>query len=132
MKSKFRMAAMLSGVVMATLPLASTASASDYEGDIAKAGNPAPDASQVCVSTPNTTACFQAEGDFLYVKDLKADGNGVSNDWHLSNGSTRRGQCGSTLGAGKWGYCDKDFPEGVKITFGAYYGGTYYSKTVTT
>ncbi|WP_123965725.1 hypothetical protein [Streptomyces sp. TLI_185] len=84
------------------------------------------------MSTPNTTACYQAAGDILYVKDLKADNQGVSNDWKLSNGSSRWGQCGSTLGAGKWGYCDKDFPEGVKIQFGAYYNSVYYSKTVTT
>lgn len=132
MKKRFKAAITSGGALASALVLAGTASASSYEVDIAAEGSPDPNVTQVCVSSPNAEACFQPYGDYLFIKDAKADGMEAYNEWTLSNGSTRSGQCINQMGAPNWGYCNKDFPEGVTIQFGVWYNGVYYSKKTTT
>lgn len=131
-KNRTKAALTCGGALAAAVMFASTASASTYEVNIATQGSPDPNYTQVCVSSPNAEACFQPYGDYLFIKDTKADGTEAYNEWSLSKGSSRGGQCINRLGAPNWGYCHKDFPEGVTIQFGVWYNETYYSKTTTT
>jgi hypothetical protein len=70
-----------------------------------------------CVSISGTDACFQPYGDLIWVRDTASDGHPAYADWEndLWSGSqwiaAYASTCESTLGAGKWGYCDEEFFE---------------------
>jgi hypothetical protein len=66
-------------------------------------------------------ACFQSRGDKVWVKDDKADGHSAINVWsqYLGPGEYREGWCRNTLGAGRWGYCNKEMRESTYIEFWA-------------
>ena len=62
-----------------------------------------------CVSVTGAKACFQAYGDYVWVKDTKANGEGaagtiIGHDWNR--------QCFNNVGAdGGWVKCNFDVPE---------------------
>lgn len=63
-------------------------------------------------------ACFEPDGDILWVLDKQADGYGVALYWE-DRDSDRSGTCIHNLGAAKaWAVCDKDFTEGHEIVWG--------------
>lgn len=103
-----------------------TAAAASLELDFAKSAPEGPDPNSPCVSNDKVKTCFQSDGDKIYIKDMKADGDPWYTDWTIWGG--RYGQCNTKLGAGKWGVCDKDFPEGKTIQFTIYSSGD--SKTL--
>jgi hypothetical protein len=81
-------------------------------------------------STPGTCGAFQKEGDKIWVRDIDTDGHSAVVEWQTftSNGVlTRQGRCGQTAGAGKAGYCNKNFVEGTPIKLRActYEWGTH-------
>jgi hypothetical protein len=111
----------ISAIVFAATTMAATpASAASYEYNTATAisGSPNYDA---CSNTSITFACFQANGDQLWVYDGKADGKSAVLVWE--NGA-RKGACRNSSGSGKWAHCNKDFTEGSRIYFrGCVYDG---------
>lgn len=70
-----------------------------------------------CVSVSGADACFQPYGDLIWVRDTASDGHPAYADWEndLWSGSAwiaaYASTCESTLGAGRWGYCDEEFFE---------------------
>jgi hypothetical protein len=92
--------------------------AASPELDFAKSAPEGPEPGSPCISNVRVKACFQADGDKIYIKDMKADGDAWYVDWAIRGG--RWGQCATKLGAGKWGVCDKDFPENQLIDFTIY------------
>ena len=76
---------------------------------------PPPSSGVTCVSTTGATACFQAYGDLVWVKDTEANGEPVlgsiqaplPNHWYRA--------CYNDRGeAGGWVKCDFDVPEYAK------------------
>lgn len=60
-------------------------------------------------------ACFESDGDILWVLDKQADGYGVALFWEDMD-SGRSGTCIHNLGSAKaWAVCNKDFTEGHQI-----------------
>ncbi len=70
----------------------------------------------------DAAACFVAYGDYFYVKDLRPDGKSAVAYWVILEADGRRGACRNSLGAGKWGRCNKNLPEGRPMQLRA---GTY-------
>lgn len=106
----------------ATAPQSARAAATGAqpeENDTAKAGTPNFSAHPAtCTTWDDTEACFQPYGDFIWVKDLVADGHSAYGEWvnNLRDGyglwyGYRSGTCTNNLGYGKWGVCSKDFYE---------------------
>jgi len=75
-----------------------------------------PSGDYVCV-TPSTgvTVCFRPLGDDFFVKDTKADGYSAVAAWQMNGWEPRTGSCVNSLGAGKWGWCNKDLTEGRQL-----------------
>lgn len=98
---------------------ASANAASDNEVDTAKAGTPNFSTHPAtCTTWDDSEACFQPNGDYIWVKDLTSDGHAAYGQWTnaLRDGygmwyGYREGSCNNFLGYGKWGYCSKDFYE---------------------
>jgi hypothetical protein len=60
-------------------------------------------------------ACFEPDGDILWVQDKQADGYGVAMYWKDQD-SGKSGRCVHDLGAAKgWAVCNKDFTEGHQL-----------------
>lgn len=75
---------------------------------------------------PDVIVCFRPNGDDIFVLDDRADGHSAVGEWRLdSTGSHRRtGSCVNQLGKGHWGFCNKDFVEGLRFVYnGARYEG---------
>ncbi len=62
-----------------------------------------------CNGTTGVTACFDADGDDIFVKDTKADGFSAVMRWHTDYG--RWGTCRNRLGSGTWALCNKNLQE---------------------
>jgi hypothetical protein len=110
----------VAGAVILTTPVA--ASASTYEWNTAVPGSVP--SGLPCIDRAGAKACFQADGDKLWVKDTSADGHSATASWEewwqaLDSSVARQGSCVNKLGAGTWGVCNKDFPEGDTIKFSA-------------
>lgn len=114
----------------ASVESAKPVSPAELEVDVATQGSPSGDVSYKCVTTPNAKVCFQPYGDYLFAYDRKKDGYSATVDWDIPG--TRQGQCINKLGAGNWGYCNKDFPENRQITITAWYNGEPYSTSLLT
>ncbi|MFF9771884.1 hypothetical protein ACF1GT_35840 [Streptomyces sp. NPDC014636] len=90
-----------------------------YEWDTAVSGSKPPqDCLDGVVAMTGAKACFERYGDVLWVEDTAADGHSATNSWSnylfdsSGNGHLyRQGSCVNKLGAGHWGYCNKDFYE---------------------
>lgn len=107
-----------------------------YEWNTAVAGTPP--SGLPCASMTGATACFEANGDRMWVKDTSADGHSATLSWEnwyaepmFDPVLNRYGSCVNKLGNGKWGVCNKDLPEGSFVDFeacvydagsGAWYG----------
>jgi hypothetical protein len=113
------------GAATVTAPSAATqaaavatnqAAAIDFESDRAVAGTP-PSQLPCAPSIIGANACFDKAGDKIWLKDTAADGASAVFRWRaIRDGERYRyGQCINTLGNGRWGVCNKNFVEGVKI-----------------
>ena len=54
--------------------------------------------------------CYQANGDYWWVYDTRADGHSAVVEWDLPEFG-RQGQCWNRLGSGHAGVCNKNYPE---------------------
>ncbi|WP_084598719.1 hypothetical protein [Actinoplanes subtropicus] len=99
-------------VVPATVALvvAGTASAASATTGSPSGAPPAADNANVwCVSTTGAKACFAAYGDYVWVKDTKANGESAAGTIQGHNWAR---QCFNDRGAaGGWVKCDFDVPE---------------------
>ncbi|GLW34281.1 hypothetical protein [Actinoplanes regularis] len=88
----------------------------DIEWNTAVEGTP-PSSGLNCVSTTGATACLEAYGDILWVKDTAADSASAVADWdnYVGGTLTRWGYCRNSPGSGKWAYCNKNFTEGSEL-----------------
>lgn len=110
--------AALAGMV-ATLLTPSAAQAAYYgdETDYAVATRAPEGADGVdyfCASHTNVIVCVMPYGDKIYVADLKKDDYAAVAEWMVEtepDPSIRFGSCVNKLGGGKWGLCNKNFPE---------------------
>ncbi|NUP77763.1 MAG: hypothetical protein HOV96_09485 [Nonomuraea sp.] len=107
-----------------------SAVAASPEFDFAKSAPEGPEPGSPCTSNPVVKACFQSDGDKIYIKDMKADGQAAYTDWAILGG--RYGQCATKLRAGNWGVCDKDFPERQTIQLTIWYSSHSESTIATT
>ena len=90
-----------------------------FESDTAVAGTPNFSAHPAsCVTYAGSEACFQPNGDYIWVKDIASDGHQAYGDWANDLRDVdglwwgyRDGRCTNSLGYGHWGYCSKDFYE---------------------
>jgi len=58
--------------------------------------------------------CLQTYGDIWWVYDTKADSHSAVVFWEVGSGSAKRtGQCANSMGNGKIGACNKNYPEKV-------------------
>jgi hypothetical protein len=78
------------------------------------------------VCTTLTTAAVKAVGDYVYVRDLCADGKSAVGRVWSPTGATDVRICRNSLGAGTWARCDFDWPEGIRLGISA---GTYDANT---
>lgn len=103
----------------AATPHAATPDA--QENDVATAGTPPTSGLGPCVSTTGTEVCFEAYGDKWWVKDTKKDGASATVAWadYVDGSLYRDGVCRNSLGAGKWGVCNKNYYEGSTLYFTA-------------
>ncbi|WP_007023859.1 hypothetical protein [Saccharomonospora iraqiensis] len=87
--------------------------AADYELDYAVAGTPPSRSELRCGSVTAVEICYQAYGDRWWIRDLRADGASAAVDWdNFRNGDLyREGMCVTSLGAGEWGQCNKNYYE---------------------
>ncbi len=67
----------------------------------------------LCPAVAGAIACFDPYGDRWYVKDTAADSASAEARWnnYLSNELYRTGICRNSLGAGRWGVCNKNYYE---------------------
>jgi hypothetical protein len=58
-------------------------------------------------------ACFQSNGDKIWIKDDGDDGHSAIAVWqhYLGDGAYRKGYCRNALGYGRWGVCNKQLSE---------------------
>jgi hypothetical protein len=73
-----------------------------------------------CVSLTGAQACWQQNGDDMWVYDSEPDGNSATFSWYNYNKAgtlVRQGSCVNKRGAYNWGKCNKDFAEGTSIEF---------------
>jgi len=103
-----------SGVLATAVP-----ATAQFESNTAVAGTPNFSAyPATCVTYADSEACFQPNGDTIWVKDIKADGAAAYGDWANDLRDVdgvwwgyRDGRCTNHLGYGHWGSCKKDFYE---------------------
>ena len=109
---------MLAGPAQAKVASNGTQAAYTYEwNEAVKSGAPLYYHGYYCNGTTGATACFDPDGDVIYVKDIKADGYSAVMRWYTDYG--RWGTCRNANGAGTWAKCNKDFAEGHTITWRA-------------
>jgi hypothetical protein len=102
--------------VVAPMAAAPASAAYSFEWNNAVAGMPNLD-SLACIATPVAEACFQANGDKIWVKDTSSDWYSGVARWYTDYG--RWGTCRNALGAGKWGVCNKNLAEGHTFSWRA-------------
>ncbi len=91
------------------------------EVDTAVAGTPPTFSSAVCNTYTGAKVCFDKTGDDIWVLDTLSDGHAARADWgnYLWDGDSwqeyRWGDCTSSLKAGNWGVCRKDFYENTSM-----------------
>ncbi|MFE1829301.1 hypothetical protein [Streptomyces yangpuensis] len=66
-----------------------------------------------CVATEGALVCFAHDGDYIWVKDTKADGLSAVGIGHTNYGRTEG--CRNKEGYNKWAKCNYDFAEDKKI-----------------
>lgn len=79
------------------------------------------------VQFTGVTATVKTVGDYVYVRDDRADGCSALGIWYiLESSGYRKGICRNTHGAGTWARCNKNWPEGVRMSVqpGLYDGGS--------
>lgn len=111
--------------VIAALVLAmpNSASAITYEWNVASSGSVP--SYLPCIENTYAKACFDHNGDFLWVKDKYGDGESAVADWYYCYATAdgcetnRRGGCRNALSAGSWGYCNKELAETGHVRFRA-------------
>ncbi len=73
-----------------------------------------PPSGATCVSTSGAKSCFVAYGDLVYVRDTKANGDGVAGVIEGPRPTAWYHECYDGRGeAGGWVMCDFDVPENV-------------------
>jgi hypothetical protein len=138
---RFRLTFVLAVVAAVTVVL-SMAAAPAYaavpdeeidNGDLSTSGPPS---GLPCAQTTGSRVCFQADGDYWWVRDTVADGSYADVYWEAGQDSTnyRRGECRNRHGYGTWAVCNKNYVEGRIIFFQAERCCKYhsYSDLVTT
>lgn len=113
MKLRRLAAAALTALVLTTLA-AAPASAADRTGT--RVSGPSGACSNAQASNTNVTVCYQAAGDYLYVKDGEADGRSAYGYFHTFS----RDHCRNPYGAGTWVRCNYDLPEDFRIIYQGY------------
>jgi len=115
-KPRRRFLALAAMAGLAASLLAPTAARADYFGtetDYAVASS-APAGTEgddyFCNGHYGVTVCFMPYGDKIYVADMVADGYAAVAEWQVPSAS-RFGSCVNKLNAGRWGVCNKNFPE---------------------
>lgn len=88
-----------------------------YEWNNAVAGSPP--GGMPCGAIAGATVCWEAGGDRWWVQDTASDGRSAVSDWlNYVNGAVHRtGGCRNGLGAGTWGFCNKDYIENSTLLF---------------
>lgn len=107
--------------IITTVAITPSASGAKFEWNYAK--TPSAGGGSTCVYDPSFSAygCYRPYGDYWSIKDTNKDGYRVLVGWrnYESDGQTlyRKGACVSTLGAGVWGECNKNYREGSLLKF---------------
>jgi hypothetical protein len=68
-------------------------------------------------SNGHVTVCYQADGDYLYVKDGDSDGRSA---YGYFTWPGDRDTCRNPYGYGTWVRCNYDLPEGMRIMYQGY------------
>ena len=127
---------LVTAVTALSLVQPAPASAVTYtEWNTAVASGPPPSGTGGCdwhypptgTTTWDAYVCFIPYGDYFYVYDRAPDGKSAVAYW-THWGGTRTGACRNSLGAGKWGVCNKNLDEGIVVSLRA---GTYDAETRT-
>ncbi|RCG17752.1 hypothetical protein DTL70_27220 [Streptomyces diacarni] len=102
------------GRVLIAVPAAVLITAGTATAAAATTGTPsgAPPTSAPCVSTSGAKACFVANGDAVYVKDTKANGDSVAGTLKSRLPANWGRECFNSRGAaGGWVKCSFNVPE---------------------
>ncbi|NSC25561.1 hypothetical protein FM076_32185 [Streptomyces albus subsp. chlorinus] len=102
------------GRAIIALPAAILITAGTATAAAAATGSPsgAPPSGATCVSTTGAKACFVANGDAVYVKDTKANGDSVAGTLKSRLPAKWGRECFNNRGAaGGWVKCSFDVPE---------------------
>lgn len=119
---QFKRIATVAGTIAAATLLTDTpALALAFEDEIATATTTASDGPWYCENSVGAEVCFTHDGDWIFVRDMKADGKSALMSWQVQDGNNviRWGYTWNTSGAGEYRYKNKDFPEGKVIQFWA-------------
>lgn len=110
--------------------MSGVAAAADLELDFAVAGSLPARSRLTCNAYSKVEICYEKSGDKWWVRDNDADGASAGVLWrNVRNGANyRSGLCFSSLSAGAWGYCNKNYYEdsslyGVPCTWNRSAGG---------
>jgi hypothetical protein len=96
---------------------AAPASAADGVREGVKVAGPDGACSNAQASNTYVTVCYQANGDYLYVKDGEADGKSA---YGYFTWPGDKDHCRNSYGAGTWVRCNYDLPEDMRIMYEGY------------
>ncbi|MDQ1027777.1 hypothetical protein QF035_005359 [Streptomyces umbrinus] len=112
-------------------PASAATTAAEFDETVLKPEGPPSAPHSECETTPKIKVCFEAGGDKIWLKDLNGgDIYPAKTNWSIRGG--RYGQCAGTHTAGKWGVCNKNFPENKTIDFVMHHSSNDYTFTATT
>jgi len=114
---KLRLAAAVAAAATLVVGMGvSPASASVRNGTLVSGPNGA--CADTSASNSHVTVCYQADGDYLYVKDGEADGRSAYG--FFTWGGDGRDECRNPYGAGTWVRCNYDLVENQRIMYQGY------------
>jgi hypothetical protein len=100
------------GRALIAVPAAILITAGAATAAVASSPSGAPPSGADCVSTSGAKACFVADGDLVYVKDTKANGDSAGGTIKSRLPAKWGHECINGRGAaGGWVKCDFDVPE---------------------
>lgn len=109
-------ASVAAAAVMVVALGAAPASAAVRVGTLVSGPNGA--CADTSASNSHVTVCYQADGDYLYVKD--GDNDGRSAYGYFTWGGEGRDECRNPYGQGTWVRCNYDLVEGWRIMYQGY------------